>query len=100
MRTEFRGLAAATMLLLATSAQAQVYTVPMKGIGNEWVKQLTLKGTMDWEWIETYPDQVFFTTRQDARRDGDGDHGVNNLRYRAFPPATDWLAQHLGASCG
>ncbi len=71
MRTELRALATAIMLFLAASAQAQVYTVPMKGIGNEWVKQLTLKGTMDWEWIETYPDQVFFTTRQDARRDGD-----------------------------
>jgi hypothetical protein len=58
-------------LLAAGNARAQVYTVPMKGLGNEWVKGLTLKGTMDWEWIETYPEQVFFATRQDARRDGD-----------------------------
>jgi dipeptidyl aminopeptidase/acylaminoacyl peptidase len=26
-----------------------------------------------------------------------GNHGVNNLRYRALPPATDWMAAHLGA---
>ncbi|MDH4117036.1 MAG: esterase FrsA [Acidimicrobiia bacterium] len=24
-----------------------------------------------------------------------GNHGVNNLRYRAFPPATDWLLDRL-----
>lgn len=29
-----------------------------------------------------------------------GNHGVNNLRYRAFPPANDWLARHLGAVVG
>ena len=58
-------------LLSAGPAVAQVYSVPMKGLGNEWVKQLTLKGTMEWEWIETYPDQVFFATRQEAKRDGD-----------------------------
>jgi dienelactone hydrolase len=29
-----------------------------------------------------------------------GNHGVNNLRYRAFPPASDWLAQQLGAVVG
>jgi hypothetical protein len=64
-------VALAAALLLAGTAAAQVYTVPMKGLGNEWVKKLKLKGTLDWEWIETYPDQVFFATRQDARRAGD-----------------------------
>jgi hypothetical protein len=64
-------LIVAAALLAGGAAQAQVYSVPMKGLGNEWVKGLTLKGTMDWEWIETYPDQVFFATRQDAKRDGD-----------------------------
>ena len=57
--------------LAAGGAVAQIHTVPMQGLGNEWVKKLKLKGTMDWEWIETYPDQVFFATRRDARRQGD-----------------------------
>ncbi len=30
----------------------------------------------------------------------DGNHGVNNLRYRAFAPASDWLARQLGAVVG
>jgi len=62
------------LLLLAALAPpsgAQVHTVPMKGLGNEWVKKLDLKGRMDWEWIETYPEQVFFATRRDAKRAGD-----------------------------
>ncbi len=58
--------------LLATApAFAQIHTVPMMGAGNEWVKKLDLKGRMDWEWIETYPEQVFFASRRDARREGD-----------------------------
>ena len=39
--------------LVATGATAQVNEVPMKGAGNDWVKELKLKGRMDWEWIET-----------------------------------------------
>jgi hypothetical protein len=69
-----KGLAAGlalALLAISGSAAAQINTVPMKGLGNEWVKQLQLRGTMDWEWIETYPDKVFFATRRDARRDGD-----------------------------
>jgi hypothetical protein len=65
---------AASVALAALAAPglagAQLLTVPMKGLGNEWVKQLDLRGRMDWEWIETYPEQVFFATRQDARRTG------------------------------
>ena len=65
---------ATTVVLTALAAPglagAQLLTVPMKGLGNEWVKQLELRGRMDWEWIETYPEQVFFATRQDARRTG------------------------------
>lgn len=57
--------------LTASGAVAQINTVPMQGLGNEWVKKLKLKGTMDWEWIETYPDRVYFATRRDARREGD-----------------------------
>ena len=60
-----------TGLLLAGPAAAQINTVPMQGLGNEWVKQLQLRGTMDWEWIETYPDRVFFATRRGAARGGD-----------------------------
>jgi hypothetical protein len=55
----------------AAPAFAQIHTVPMMGAGNEWVKKLDLKGRMDWEWIETYPEQVFFASRRDARREGD-----------------------------
>ena len=62
---------ALTGLLFAGSALAQINSVPMQGLGNEWVKQLKLKGTMDWEWIETYPDRVFFATRRGAAREGD-----------------------------
>lgn len=66
-----RLLAAVALAALAGAAHAQLLTVPMKGLGNEWVKKLDLKGRMDWEWIETYPEQVFFATRQDSRREGD-----------------------------
>ena len=58
-------------LLAALPAAAQLTTVPMKGAGNEWVKQLDLRGRMDWEWIETYPEQVYFATRHDSSRKGD-----------------------------
>lgn len=58
-------------LLLAGPAVAQLYSVPMEGLGNTWVKRLKLKGRMDWEWIETYPDRVYFATRRDATRQGD-----------------------------
>jgi hypothetical protein len=58
-------------LLAALPAAAQLTTVPMKGAGNEWVKQLDLRGRMDWEWIETYPEQVYFATRHDSARNGD-----------------------------
>jgi hypothetical protein len=63
----------ALWLLLANSpaALAQITTVPMKGVGNEWVKELDLRGRMDWEWIETYPERVFFATRHESRRVGD-----------------------------
>jgi len=70
MRNSLAPIVTATLLLAGTPASAQVFTVPMKGLGNEWVKGLDLKGKMDWEWIETYPEQVFFATRRDAKRDG------------------------------
>ncbi len=59
------------MALAAPAALGQLTGVPMKGVGNEWVKQLDLKGRMDWEWIETYPEQVYFATRHDSERKGD-----------------------------
>jgi hypothetical protein len=52
-------------------AFAQIETVPMKGLGNEWVKKLELRGRSDWEWLETYPEQVYFATRVEAERNGD-----------------------------
>jgi hypothetical protein len=61
----------AVPLLAALPAAAQLTTVPMKGTGNEWVKELDLRGRMDWEWIETYPEQVYFATRHDSERKGD-----------------------------
>jgi len=62
---------ASSLLLAATSAFAQITTVPMKGAGNEWVKELDLRGRMDWEWIDTYPAVVYFATRHEAERKGD-----------------------------
>jgi hypothetical protein len=62
---------ASLLLLAAPPAFAQITTVPMKGIGNEWVKELDLKGRMDWEWIETYPEVVYFATRHESERKGD-----------------------------
>ncbi len=56
---------------LANSAQAQIETVPMNGLGNEWVKKLELRGRSDWEWLETYPEQVYFASRVDSERNGD-----------------------------
>jgi len=64
-------LAALLLLAAAPAVLAQITTVPMKGIGNEWVKALALQGRMDWEWIETYPEQVFFATRHESERKGD-----------------------------
>ena len=61
----------APLVLAAVPATAQITTVPMKGVENEWVKQLDLRGRMDWEWIETYPEQVYFATRHDSTRIGD-----------------------------
>ena len=67
-----RSAAFAVLLLFAVPAAiAQITTVPMKGVGNEWVKELELHGRMDWEWIETYPEQVYFATRHEAERKGD-----------------------------
>lgn len=61
----------AALALFAPLATAQLETVPMKGIGNEWVKTLELRGRSDWEWLETYPEQVYFATRVEAERKGD-----------------------------
>ena len=68
-----RSAAFAALLLFAAIpvALAQITTVPMKGVGNEWVKELDLRGRMDWEWIETYPEQVYFATRHESERKGD-----------------------------
>lgn len=67
----FKWILAAGLACVAIPALAQLTTVPMKGVGNEWVKDLNLKGRMDWEWLETYPEQVYFATRHDSGRNGD-----------------------------
>ena len=96
MRTTF-----ALVLLLAASpaALAQITTVPMKGVGNEWVKELDLRGRMDWEWIETYPEQVFFASRHDSKRVGDlvtmwirieYKHPQHPLAHRSALSRDDW----------
>jgi hypothetical protein len=73
---------AIALLLAAPAGLAQLTTVPMKGAGNEWVKELDLKGRMDWEWIETYPDRVYFATRHDSSRDGDIVTMWTRIEYR------------------
>lgn len=73
---------AATVLFAAGGARAQVNEVPMKGLGNEWVKQLELDGRMEWEWIETYQDEVYFATRKDFERDGDVVTMWTRIEYR------------------
>jgi len=64
-------IAALALLALPPVATAQLETVPMKGLGNDWVKKLELRGRSEWEWLETYPEQVYFATRVDAERNGD-----------------------------
>jgi hypothetical protein len=64
-------IAALALLATVSIAYAQIETVPMKGLGNEWVKKLELRGRSDWEWLETYPEQVYFATRVEAERNGD-----------------------------
>ncbi len=61
----------AALALLAPLAMAQIENVPVKGAGNEWVRKLELRGRSDWEWLETYPEQVYFATRVEAERNGD-----------------------------
>ena len=74
-------LIAAGVLLLG-QASGQVNEVPMKGLGNDWVKELSLKGHMDWEWIETYTDEVYFATRRELTRDGDVVTMWTRIEYR------------------
>jgi len=75
------GLLAAGLLVFG-SASAQVESVPMKGLDNTWVKELDLKGKMDWEWIDTYPSQVYFATREDHHWDGDVVTMWTRVEYR------------------
>ncbi|HEU4515710.1 MAG TPA: surface-adhesin E family protein [Steroidobacteraceae bacterium] len=86
-------------LLAALPAAAQITTVPMKGAGNEWVKALDLRGRMDWEWIETYPEQVYFATSHDSARKGDivtmwtrveYKHPQNPLAHKSALSKDDW----------
>ena len=95
----FKWILAACSLLTSTSALAQLTTVPMKGLGNEWVKQLDLKGRMDWEWLETYPEQVYFATRHDSARKGEivtmwlrveYKHPQHPLEHKSSVSRDDW----------
>lgn len=99
MKCRYAALAAPLLLASMPMALAQITTVPMKGIGNEWVKQLDLRGRMDWEWIETYPEQVYFATRHDSLRKGDVvsmwmrieyKHPQNPLAHRSALSHDDW----------
>ncbi len=87
------------LLAAAPAALAQLTSVPMKGIGNEWVKELDLRGRMDWEWLETYPEQVYFATRHDSERNGDivtmwlrieYKHAQNPLAHKSAVSRDDW----------
>ena len=87
-----RRLTALILALAAPVAFAQLTTVPMKGIGNEWVKKLDLRGRMDWEWIETYPTQVYFATRQDSERNGDIVTMWTRVEYRQVQSPSSHLS--------
>jgi hypothetical protein len=69
-------------LVIGSAGVAQINEVPTKGEGNDWVKELDLKGRMEWEWIETYTDEVYFATRQDYQRDGDIVTMWTRIEYR------------------
>lgn len=103
MRANKNAASRCVMIFLAlvpmTLALAQLTSVPMKDVGNEWVKQLSLKGRMDWEWVETYPEQVYFATRHDSQRQGDivtmwtrveYRHSQNPLQHRSSVSRDDW----------
>ncbi|MGH8249713.1 MAG: surface-adhesin E family protein [Steroidobacteraceae bacterium] len=99
MNRRLTSLSACLLLAAAPDALPQITTVPMKGAGNEWVKQLDLRGRMDWEWLETYPEQVYFATRQDSARKGDivtmwlrieYKHPQNPLEHRSVVSRDDW----------
>lgn len=64
-------IALAALLAITGTAQAQLLTVPQRGVADLWVKNLKIELAQDWEWVETYEDRVFFATRLDARRNGD-----------------------------
>ena len=94
-----RILLIAVSALAAGPALAQLTSVPMKGLGNEWVRKLDLQGRMDWEWLETYPEQVYFATRHDSERAGDivtmwtrveYKHAQNPLAHKSSVSRDDW----------
>jgi hypothetical protein len=99
MNRSGRALAVSLAIAATPASLAQLTTVPMKGAGNEWVKELELHGRMDWEWIETYPEQVYFATRHDSLRKGDivtmwtrveYKHPQSPLDHRSALSKDDW----------
>jgi hypothetical protein len=101
---------AVPLLLAAMPALPQITSVPMNGAGNEWVKALELRGRMDWEWIETYPEVVYFATRHEAVRKGDVvsmwmrieyKHPQSPLEHRSALSHDDWdCAKKLRSTAG
>ncbi|MGA0027907.1 MAG: surface-adhesin E family protein, partial [Steroidobacteraceae bacterium] len=75
-------LVIAALSLMAATAAAQINEVPMQGEGNDWVKQLELRGRLDWEWMRTYPSEVYFATRRESSRQGDVVTLWTRIEYR------------------
>ncbi|MGA0001039.1 MAG: surface-adhesin E family protein [Steroidobacteraceae bacterium] len=75
-------LVIAALSLVAATAAAQINEVPMQGEGNDWVKQLELRGRLDWEWMRTYPSEVYFATRRESSRQGDVVTLWTRIEYR------------------
>ncbi len=69
-------------LAFTGEAAGQVNEVPMQGMGNEWVKQLDLRGKLDWEWLRTYPAEVYFATRRESSRQDDVVTSWTRIEYR------------------
>ncbi len=96
-----RSLALVALFALPMAAQAQLLSVPQRGVADEWVKQLKIPLGQDWEWIETYQDRVFFVTAVDAKRKGDTvtmwtrvefkePQGTAQSPYRSIASFDDW----------
>ncbi len=82
---------ALALLVIAPLSSAQIETVPMKGLGNEWVKKLELRGRSDWEWLETYPGAGLFC--DPLRFRAQWRHRDDVAAYRVQESAESWRTQ-------